>query len=502
MAKTKIKKGDKYPHAKCIIPFFTTDYFDTVAPEDEEYERTHTNITVKINRQGGTEKENYIKVKVPVIETFEDNIEVVLSAFMAIDDTIMPKLASNIKGEDLKIKLNHLEAICRTAIARETLAKAEKNARGQILLQHYNLDKDKALQGSETKLSQVPWRLTQKLVKEYQNDKMKFEKFMDKTGVTDREMNYFGHTVVEEYETAKWQTFENVMMNELNKTIFGDEAFTAFEIQKEYLTYSIVKPFTCSVNQSFCCLKLLMRFLTYFPPVSTRDVVPSDQQWKEHRARNHSGHILRKMKYNLLPKEFRDKLDDKESDWREMDEAKFIDLVKRIEKRDIHDREIQDQAREKLKKRKAKDDAESGDNHGNNASRSDKNKNGKGRKSCRNNEDSPSNAGRAKFCQLCKLAGAPEFVYKTHNAKDCRKKEKYERLLSGGVASRSNATKEYKKELRALNKKYKKAKKEAREYRAMKKQSSNGKRKRKYDSSDDESDDDTSVSSSDTNVSY
>ena len=126
----------------------------------------------------------------------------------------------------------------------------------------------------------------------------------------------------------------------------------------------------------------------------------------------------------------------------------------------------------------------------------------KGRKSRRNNEDSPNNAGKAKFCQLCKLAGAPEFVYKTHNAKDCRKKEKYERLLSGGVASRSNATKEYKKELRALNKKYKKAKKEAREYRAMKKQSSNGKRKRKYDSSDDESDDDTSVSSSDTNVSY
>ena len=179
----------------------------------------------------------------------------------------------------------------------------------------------------------------------------------------------------------------------------------------------------------------------------------------------------------------------------------FIDLVKRIEKRDIHDREIQDQAREKLKKRKAKDDAESGDNHGDNASRSDKNKNGKGKKS-RRNEDSPSNAGKAKFCQLCKLAGAPEFVYKTHNTKDCRKKEKYERLLSGGVASRSNATKEYKKELRALNKKYKKAKKEAREYRAMKKQSSNGKLKRKYDSSDDESDDDTSVSSSDTNVSY
>ena len=34
-------------------------------------------------------------------------------------------------------------------------------------------------------------------------------------------------------------------------------------------------------------------------------------------------------------------------------------------------------------------------------------------------------------------------MFKTHNTQDCKKKERYEKLLSGGVASRQKATKEF-----------------------------------------------------------
>jgi len=42
------------------------------------------------------------------------------------------------------------------------------------------------------------------------------------------------------------------------------------------------------------------------------------------------------------------------------------------------------------------------------------------------------------------MSGAPAFVYKMHNSKDCKKKEQYKKLLSRGAGNRDKANKEYK----------------------------------------------------------
>ena len=69
------------------------------------------------------------------------------------------------------------------------------------------------------------------------------------------------------------------------------------------------------------------------------------------------------------------------------------------------------------------------------------------------------NAGCARECELCKLAGAPEFAYKSHYTNQCKKKGDYQKKISGGVGERAKALCEYelaekelRKELKLLKK--------------------------------------------------
>ena len=78
-------------------------------------------------------------------------------------------------------------------------------------------------------------------------------------------------------------------------------------------------------------------------------------------------------------------------------------------------------------------------------------------------------------------------MYETHNAKDCKKKEQYENLLSGGAGNRDKANKEY-------NFFEKKMMKNVRT--EFKKHQANSKKRGKNNSDDD------SVNSDRTNTSY
>ena len=107
------------------------------------------------------------------------------------------------------------------------------------------------------------------------------------------------------------------------------------------------------------------------------------------------------------------------------------------------------------------------------------------------------------------MAGAPDWVCKTHNTEDCKKKKDYARQLGGGAGSRKSAVSDLKKEMRSLSKKMKMLKGESREYRTSRKRSSSSskcsRKKRRRDSFSDSSNsssDDDSVSSSGTNTSY
>ena len=163
----------------------------------------------------------------------------------------------------------------------------------------------------------------------------------------------------------------------------------------------------------------------------------------------------REMKYNLLPESYHDRFDELEVDQTEMTNSKFLAEAQKCKAADKKLRIQKDMG----KKRKVEED-----------------RNGKNK---RQRENHPiTNAGRARECELCKLAGAPEFVYKSHFTNQCKKKEQYQKAMSGGVAERHKAKNEYQlaekellREIKLL-KKVKKLKKETLRSRPKKEESS------------------------------
>ena len=166
-----------------------------------------------------------------------------------------------------------------------------------------------------------------------------------------------------------------------------------------------------------------------------------------------------------------------------MSNSKFLSEAQKCESIDTRERLKQTKAREKLKRKKDAD----GDSV-TNLNRTQKDKNSSSKKQKQN--QTTTSSGQARICELCKAAGAPEFVYKTHNASHCRKKEDHIKALSGSAASRQKVTREYKSHEKQIR----------REYKMLKKL--NVLRAKKRKSKKDEDVDMSSVSSGDDSVNY
>ena len=72
---------------------------------------------------------------------------------------------------------------------------------------------------------------------------------------------------------------------------------------------------------------------------------------------------------------------------------------------------------------------------------------------------------------------------KTHNAQDCKNKERYEKLLSGGAGSRQKTKNEFSKNEQKFRREFKLMAKKVKQLEAK----SAGKRKRRGENSDDSS---------------
>ena len=59
------------------------------------------------------------------------------------------------------------------------------------------------------------------------------------------------------------------------------------------------------------------------------------------------------------------------------------------------------------------------------------------------------------MCELCKLSGAPEFVYTSHNTLACKKHDDYARKLSGSVSQHQKAGREAHKSEKDLHRELK-----------------------------------------------
>jgi hypothetical protein len=196
------------------------------------------------------------------------------------------------------------------------------------------------------------------------------------------------------------------------------------------------------------------------------------------------------MKYNLLPESYHDRFDELEVDWTEMSNTKFLSEAQKCEASDKKERmkkkaaEATEKSSGNKRKNKNNDDDSTA-----NLSRSNKQRNGNYKKA--RNGQKQNNQGTARFCELCKLSGAPEFVYTNHNTSNCNKKAEIARKLSGNAASRQKATKEVHRTEQQL-------KRELKLLQKIKKLKQGNKKSKK----DDDDADMSSISSDDTNVSY
>ena len=241
----------------------------------------------------------------------------------------------------------------------------------------------------------------------------------------------------------------------MHTVIFGADAYRAFKQQKDYLLNKIVKPYGVSVEAAFRRIEILTSLLVYFPPTSSRGKPATAEQWKDFEERKKIGtDIKREMKYNLLPESYHDSFDELEVDWSEMTNSKFLAEAQKCESADKKNRLM----KEIPKKRNAEEDSKS------NLTRPQRDRNGRNKRQRENQQ--VTSAGKAREYKLCKMAGAPDFVYKSHFTNQCRKRGDYQKALSGGAAERHKTKNEYRsmekellRELKLL-KKVKKLRKE------------------------------------------
>ena len=455
MPKQDRNKGEKSAEADGIIPFWNPAFF---GEEDEDAAEIPTvDLPVLIDQAKGEVRSNTTRYKIPAIEYFEDNLETVLSALDLIEDKIMEKVKTDVHHEDLKTRLGYLKTVCTKASSSQSLNKCLKEARAKTLWYHH-----------EDRVSSTEGGLSDQMVAKYIKSETDFFTFLERGDslITEGFLTEVKMTSRSAYRTYIWVIFERAFKNHFNAMIFGSRAHEAYTVQSQYLQFQVLKPYGIRAVNCYRRIDMLVGYLKYFPASTSRNKFPNHTQWSDQENRKLSKATIRSMKKMLLPKLLQTKLNEYEEDWRTMTEQTFLTQVERLEIADEEQQKEMAAAREKLKKKNQalrEDEA-----HGKGASRANRDKkSGKRRKS-----QHTTSQGKQRYCDLCKIAGAPEDVYTTHNTSQCRKADMYKKKLSGGFSSRSGAVKDYKREARKQEKRASKYKKLAREFRASRKSSS------------------------------
>ena len=117
-----------------------------------------------------------------------------------------------------------------------------------------------------------------------------------------------------------------------------------------------------------------------------------------------------------------------------MDGSNFLLCLEKLEVKDMKDRKERDDTKEKLKRKS--EVASNGKEHPNS---NRKVKTDRDKKRNRSDDHKTTQNGKARFCSMCKMSGAPYFVVKSHDDKDCTNKGQYEKLLSGGAGKKREA---------------------------------------------------------------
>ena len=417
MPTTNIKtKGNKYDSATFHIPFFTEEFFQLKKKDSEPVKPDYTpvSIPILIDVKGPNDKTNIGYLKLKPIEHWEGNPERILETMSKIDTKVLPSKNSKTVKDEVKKRLTYLTSLCQSQAATATLEDAQKEARKEIVNFLYSeLDRLNADEALQEKIMHS-FSKTDSLYSLIEENKKRHSdsRFDDLVDITTNGA----------FEKYLFQAFEYHVWNHLNKIIFGQRHYEAYDDQKEYMTRQIIKPFGVSVELAFRRIDVMCLLLERFPPPGTRDGSPSIGEWMEHNyLKKVEPKEKRRMKFNLLPIKFQTHLQGLEQDWRIMDDAKFMAVAQEFERADSEAIKEAEKKRESLKRKNAAAAALDNDE----GDRRKKDKRHKFKRDRGNKKGDPS--GTARWCQLCANAGAPDWVCKTHNSNDCKKKGQYKR---------------------------------------------------------------------------
>ena len=429
MFTNKSGKGNK-GDAKHFIEFYNPQYFGVVDDDKKKDKENTVSLNVNIDTTGNSNLKTNVAVhKVPQITDFA-NIEATMDSILQLQTRVLPSKTRSGKFIDyVTTEIQHIELLCTTGSTNYIFHDACKHARElayDMYLEELEVVRDPVERDIVTSDSSAFYR-------KVKNTHMSDAYLHDQLGERDTAHDL---QVVEMQEWI-YRKFHQEFWTGLHAEMFVTDRFRAFQLEVEYLRYHIVKPFDVSVRKAFQRVDTLIKYLPLFPPRTTRDRRPNNEDWRTFEAERNIGKARRRdIQYAMLPIAFRDVIDGWVQDYEDMSDAKFLQCCEQIELKDNKDRKETQDRKDKLKR---KNGAPKEEESNANRQQKSKNKKFKGRR----DEKKPTRQGNARFCQMCKTAGAPSFVYESHDGKDCTKKGKYEKLLSGGAGQKEKGKKEY-----------------------------------------------------------
>ena len=176
---------------------------------------------------------------------------------------------------------------------------------------------------------------------------------------------------------------------------------------------------------------MLYRVLKYLPPPSARGETFSDADWDK-VEKGVSEADIRKAIHHGLPDKYKIELErNSEIDWKLLEDSDFLDKLTQIEERDRVEYENLLEERAKIKQENKRKHDES-----KNRSKGQKSKASSSSSSTANTSRKYENRNDSKYCHLCELAGAPDWVCKTHNADTCKKRDQYKKQLTSSTSDK------------------------------------------------------------------
>jgi hypothetical protein len=473
-------KGNK-DDAKHFIDFFDSEFFGLVDDEDKKTTNKTISLTVPID-DGTTQKNksNLAEHKVPQIEDFTD-IEAVMKSILQLRNSVLVHKTDGTYTDGVKKEIQHIKLICNSGssdtIFRNLTAEArtivfDKFLVPLMVLPGDNHEKDILISDHSSFCKRI--------------DAVKMSNaYLDRFYPDDRENSPDRKQQSEKMKEFIYRNYFQEFWSGMHQEMFGANRYRAFQLELEYLKHHIVKPYEVSVRKAMQRIDVLLTYLPFYPPRTVRSKRPSEAEWAAFDLQKYvDKKTKRDIQYNMLPSFYRDTIDVWETDYEDMDGSTFLLNLEKLEVKDMKDRQERNENKEKLKRKS--EAASNGKEHPNS---NRKVKTDRDNKRNRRDDRKTTQNGKARFCNMCKMSGAPAFVYETHNTKDCKKKEQYEKLLSGGAGKKKEANKEYK----SFEKKMmKNVRSEFKKHQA--------KSKKRGDNND--SDDDMSVDSNGTNTSY